>query len=325
MLAVGALLALGRRPTWLELQQEFRQAEHPALLPKLVTPGKLGHDVAGFQQSLQWGPPCLAGGTAVRILSTACSMQGPFPYAGRDVFPGMPRPLPLMICILMIQRTQLCPLQMRCGDVQPHSLDLKLPGTCMQASHLYNLQENREGSSQVQVRRRTSKPSQEVPENQMVNATKAANKKQQAAKQQAAKAAKTAKKAETNAKAEQAFTVSCTLLMCTHQSDALQTTMVCMAPFQVTMPVRSGIGATGVLGAAATEIVTAENGGPHVQHHEPVQYERECMQTVMQASFQSYEPFSLLPELACRGCDAGCRGLTGVILSRPRNPANPGS
>ena len=45
----------------------------------------------------------------------------------------------------------------------------------------------------------------------------------------------------------------------------------------------------------------------------------------MQASFQSYEPFSLLPGLACRGCDAGCRGLTGVILSRPRNPGNPGS
>ena len=142
----------------------------------------------------------------------------------------------------------------------------------MQASHLYNLQENREGSSQVQVRRRTSKPTQEVPENQMVKTTKAANKKQQAAKQQAAKqqAAKTAKKAETNAKAEQAFTVSCTLLMCTHQSDASQTSMVCMAPFQVTMPVRSGIGAIGVLGAAATEIVTAENGGPHVQHHEAV-------------------------------------------------------
>ena len=125
MLAVGALLALGRRPTWLELQQEFRQAEHPALLPKLVTPAKLGHDVAGFQQSLQWGPPCLAGGTAVRILSTACSMQGPFPGARQRRVPRHAKAfasddlsLPLMICILMIQRTQLCPLQMRCGDVQ---------------------------------------------------------------------------------------------------------------------------------------------------------------------------------------------------------------
>ena len=102
----------------------------------------------------------------------------------------------------------------------PRPLDLKLPGTCMQASHLYILQENREGSSQVQVRRRRSKPSQKVSENQMVKTTKAANKKQQAAKQQAAKAARTAKKAETDARAKEAFTVSCTLLMCTHQSDA---------------------------------------------------------------------------------------------------------
>ena len=85
----------------------------------------------------------------------------------------------------------------------PRPLDLKLPGSCMQASHLYILQENREGSSQD--RRRTSKPSQKVSEKQMVKTAKAANKKQQAAEQQAAeqqaaKAAWAAKKAKTNAR-----------------------------------------------------------------------------------------------------------------------------
>ena len=78
------------------------------------------------------------------------------------------------------------------------SIGPKLPGSCMQASHLYILQENREGSSQV--RRRTSKPSEKVSEKQMVKTAKAANKKQQAAEQQAAKAARAAKKAKTNAR-----------------------------------------------------------------------------------------------------------------------------
>ena len=53
VLAMGSSLALGHCPTWSELRQEFRQAEHSALLPKLVTPAKLRRDVAGFQQNLQ--------------------------------------------------------------------------------------------------------------------------------------------------------------------------------------------------------------------------------------------------------------------------------
>ena len=51
---------------------------------------------------------------------------------------------------------------------------------------------------------------------------------------------------------------------------ALQTTMKCMAALQVTMPVHSGTGATGVPGQPATKLVAAESEQPHVQHPERV-------------------------------------------------------
>ncbi len=94
----------------------------------------------------------------------------------------------------------------------------------------------------MQVRRQKSKPSQKVLEKQMVDRTKAVTKKQQAAKQQAAKAKRAATRDNEAAKA---YEVSSAVLICTHHSKALQTTMEWMAALQVIRPVRRGTGATG--------------------------------------------------------------------------------
>ena len=137
-----------------------------------------------------------------------------------------------------------------------------------QALHLHTLvlvQENRV------VTRRKPKSSQKARDEELVAAGLDATKKQQADKREAAKPKRTTtKRTRTTAKAKaaQALEVSYTLLKCTHQGDALQTTMDCMAALQVTMPVRSGTGATDV--PAATETVAAESDQLPVQHSERV-------------------------------------------------------
>ena len=128
------------------------------------------------------------------------------------------------------------------------SSDLKLPGTCMQAVSLVLLQENHEGSSKVQVRRRKLKPSHKVSENLLVDKTNAVNKKQNAAKQQAAKANRQARKGKEVADSMEGYEVSIALLICTHQSNALQTTREWMAALQVIRTERRGTAATAVLG-----------------------------------------------------------------------------
>lgn len=111
------------------------------------------------------------------------------------------------------------------------------------------VQENCGASSQVQVRRRKSKPSHKVLEQQMVVRSKAVNKMQQAAKQRAAKAIRAAKKGKEAIDACEGYEVSNALLICTHQtSDAFWTTMDWVAASQVMVPVRRGTGATGVPG-----------------------------------------------------------------------------
>ena len=127
--------------------------------------------------------------------------------------------------------------------------------SCMQALCLHTLvlvQENRVAT------RRQPKPSQKVRDEEAAASSMDATKKQQADKPAAAKTRRTTKKAKTLAKAAPASEVSYTLLMCTHQSDAVQTTMECMAALQVTMPVRSENGATGVPGQLQQEVVAAE-------------------------------------------------------------------
>ena len=57
-----------------------------------------------------------------------------------------------------------------------------------------------------------------------VDKTNAVNKKQKAAKQQAAKANRQARKGKEVADAMEGYEVSIALLICTHQSNALQTT-----------------------------------------------------------------------------------------------------
>lgn len=113
MLAEGALPALGCCPTWLDLQLGFRQAQHPALLLELVTPAKLRLAVEGSSKVCSRGHHAWQEGlqSGYVVLPATCRDLSLVP--GRDVYPGTPRPLPLMMCISMIQRTQLFPLQMR--------------------------------------------------------------------------------------------------------------------------------------------------------------------------------------------------------------------
>ena len=87
----------------------------------------------------------------------------------------------------------------------PHSLDFKTWDLHASLA-LVLVQENCEGSRQVQVRSR--KPSQKVFEKQMMAQNKAVNKKQHTAKQQAAKASRAARKDKVAAKVAQAFEVS---------------------------------------------------------------------------------------------------------------------
>ncbi len=72
------------------VKNEFRQAQHSALLPRLVrrqrysTPASLNASAAaanpcGLLQGLSAGGGCLTASTAAKILSPACSMLGPFP------------------------------------------------------------------------------------------------------------------------------------------------------------------------------------------------------------------------------------------------------
>ena len=85
---VVAVQPLGHCPTCLELQQESRQAQHSALLPKLaagppascnsvsLSPASLPV-AARFSKPPALGRHALAGRTAVRPLSPACNAQGP--------------------------------------------------------------------------------------------------------------------------------------------------------------------------------------------------------------------------------------------------------
>ena len=97
----------------------------------------------------------------------------------------------------------------------PCSLDLKT-WDLHEGLALVLVQESREGSSQVQVRHRKSKPSNKVLEKRMVDSTNAVNKKQQAAKQRAAKATRVSRKDKEAVDALEGYEVSNALLICTH-------------------------------------------------------------------------------------------------------------
>ena len=113
MLAVRALLALGHRPTWVEPRQEFRQAQCSAPLPKVVTPAKLRHDVADSSKACSRGDHAWQEGQQSGYFTLPATCRDLSLVPGRDVNPGMPRPVPLMMCTNMIWRTQPVPLQMR--------------------------------------------------------------------------------------------------------------------------------------------------------------------------------------------------------------------